>query len=115
MFGMSMTEIAIIAIFALLVLGPGELPNAARTIGKTLRDFRRAGDDLRDTFEREVMQEKPPPKLRPVAEAVSQSLPAASPSEGEPAKESAAPAVAPSDAPAVSADATAPVDPSAKV
>jgi sec-independent protein translocase protein TatB len=74
MFGMSMTEIVIIVIFALLVLGPGELPSAARTIGKTLREVRRAGDDLRDTFEREVMQEKPL-KVRPVAESVAKDAP----------------------------------------
>jgi sec-independent protein translocase protein TatB len=80
MFGMSMTEIVIIVIFALLVLGPGELPAAARTIGKTLRDVRRAGDDLRDTFEREIMQEKPL-QIRPVAEAVAKgSTPPPAPS-----------------------------------
>lgn len=55
MFGMSMTEIVIILVIALLVLGPEELPKAAKSIGKVLRDVRRAGDDLRTTFEREVM------------------------------------------------------------
>jgi Tat protein translocase TatB subunit len=66
MFGMSMTEIIIIAVIALILLGPKDLPNAARTLGKAYRDVKKAGDDLRDTFEREVMQEptkptKPPP------------------------------------------------------
>lgn len=65
MFGMSMTEVMIILVVALLVLGPNELPKAARTLGKTLRDVRRASEDLRDTFEREVMADKPPPKIRP--------------------------------------------------
>ncbi len=75
MFGMSMTEIIIIAIFALIVLGPKELPQVARTVGKTLRDVRKASDDLKETFEREVMLEKPPPAIRPVAEAVAQGTP----------------------------------------
>jgi sec-independent protein translocase protein TatB len=95
MFGMSMTEIVIIVIFALLVLGPGELPAAARTIGKTLREVRKAGDDIRDTFEREVMQEKPL-KIRPVAEAVSKDPPPPESQAGalaEPALPSAEPAL----------------------
>jgi Tat protein translocase TatB subunit len=66
MFGMSMTELMIIAVIALILIGPDELPKAARTIGKTLRDIQKAGDELRDTFEREVMTEvkkptEPPP------------------------------------------------------
>ena len=115
MFGMSMTEIVIIVIFALLVLGPGELPAAARTIGKTLRDVRKAGDDLRDTFEREVMQEKPL-KIRPVAESVAKDAPANPPATEPGALPPAAidatsppqatePAVDPSQAPGPAADA----------
>lgn len=65
MFGMSMTEIIIIAVIALLVLGPKDLPNAAKTLGKAYRDVKRAGDDLRDTFEREVMQEPKKPTAPP--------------------------------------------------
>lgn len=84
MFGMSMTEMIIIAVFALLVLGPKELPNVAKTVGKTLRDFRRAGDDLKETFEREIMQDKPAPKIRPVVDAVAQ-VPAAPVPGAEPA------------------------------
>ena len=57
MFGMSMTELIIIGVLALILIGPDELPNAARTIGKTLKELRKAGDDLRDTFDKEIMQE----------------------------------------------------------
>jgi len=85
MFGMSMTEIAIIAVVALLILGPGELPQAARTLGKAWRQMQRAGDDLRDTIHREIMEERPVPKLRPVAE----SLPAGTPAPETPAPEAA--------------------------
>lgn len=70
MFGMSMTEIMIIAVVALLVLGPKELPNVAKTLGKTLRDLRRAGDDLKDTFEREL-NDTPKPPTAPPADAVA--------------------------------------------
>lgn len=67
MFGMSMTEVVIILVVALILIGPKELPSIARTLGKTLRDVRKASDDLRDTFEREVMQEPVRPKKPPAA------------------------------------------------
>lgn len=100
MFGMSMTEIVIIAVVALLILGPDELPKAARTVGKTLRDMRKVSDDLRDTFEREVLEEKPV-RIRPVAEAVAASAPlepvaappADAPPDPAPAVDSPAPPV----------------------
>lgn len=56
MFGMSMTEIVIIAILALVLLGPDRLPDAARTIGKTVRDLKKATDGLKDQIETELHQ-----------------------------------------------------------
>lgn len=47
MFGLGTWEIAIILLVALLVLGPDKLPQLARTIGKGLREIRRATSDLR--------------------------------------------------------------------
>jgi sec-independent protein translocase protein TatB len=54
MFGLGFGEIVIIAILALLVLGPDRLPDAAKTIGKTLRDLRRATDDIKGQIETEL-------------------------------------------------------------
>jgi sec-independent protein translocase protein TatB len=54
MFGLSMGEIVIIAVLALLLLGPDRLPDAAKTLGKGLRDLRRATEDLKDQVEREI-------------------------------------------------------------
>jgi len=68
MFGMSATELVIILVIALLVLGPKELPNVAKTLGKTLRDVRQAGEDLRDSFQGEMrglMDDRPPPRVPP--------------------------------------------------
>jgi sec-independent protein translocase protein TatB len=47
MFGMSFMELAIVAVLALVLLGPDELPGAARKIGKALRALRQATDGLR--------------------------------------------------------------------
>ncbi len=54
MFGLSFGELLIIAVLALLLLGPERLPEAAKTIGKSLRDLRRVTDDLKDQMEREL-------------------------------------------------------------
>lgn len=65
MFGMSGTEIAIILVLALLLLGPDKLPEVARGLGKGLRDFRRTTDDIRNTVETEFLRMDDPP-ARPV-------------------------------------------------
>jgi sec-independent protein translocase protein TatB len=59
MFGLSFGELAIIAILALLLLGPDRLPDAARTLAKGLRDLRRASEDLKDKLgsEKKVVEE----------------------------------------------------------
>lgn len=102
MFGMSMTEVVIILVIALLVLGPKELPKAAKAIGKTLREVRRAGDDLRTTFEREVMyddKELRRPVKAPEGAVAARGATPDEPSQAEPAalSEAGAPA-APSEA-----------------
>jgi sec-independent protein translocase protein TatB len=53
MFGMSGTELIIIAIVALLLFPPHKLPEMARTLGKTLREFRKATEGIRQTVEQE--------------------------------------------------------------
>lgn len=59
MFGLGIWEIALIGIVALLVLGPDKLPDAARSLGKALNDFRRAGEDMK----RDIMETPPTPKV----------------------------------------------------
>jgi len=54
MFGLSFGELAIVAILALVLLGPDKLPETARTLGKTLKDLKKATDGLKDQFESEM-------------------------------------------------------------
>ena len=54
MFGLSFGEIVIIAILALLLLGPDKLPDTMKMLGKGMRDLRKATDDLKDQVEREI-------------------------------------------------------------
>ncbi len=67
MFGLSFTELAIIAILALLLLGADRLPDAARTVGKGLRELRRATEDLKDQLETEVYADERRRRQLPVA------------------------------------------------
>jgi sec-independent protein translocase protein TatB len=53
MFNIGSSEIAVIAVAALLILGPKRLPEMARGIGKFLREFRRQTDEVRNVVERE--------------------------------------------------------------
>jgi len=48
------TELLIIVIIALVVFGPKRLPELGRTVGKGLREFRRASNDLKRSLEEEI-------------------------------------------------------------
>jgi sec-independent protein translocase protein TatB len=54
MFGLGFGEIVIVAILALVLLGPDRLPEAAKTLGKTLQDLKKATDGLRGQLEAEM-------------------------------------------------------------
>jgi TatA/E family protein of Tat protein translocase len=45
-----MTELLVILVIGLLVLGPKKLPELARSLGRGLAEFRRASTDLRREF-----------------------------------------------------------------
>lgn len=42
MFNIGMGELILVAVVALIVLGPDKLPETARAFGKALREFKRA-------------------------------------------------------------------------
>ncbi len=57
MFGsLGLAEILFILALALLVFGPKRLPEVGRTLGKSLREFRRATSDLKRSVESEIGQ-----------------------------------------------------------
>jgi len=47
-------EMAVIFIVALVLFGPKKLPELGKTVGKALTEFRRARDELKTTFDREM-------------------------------------------------------------
>jgi sec-independent protein translocase protein TatA len=42
-------ELIIILVIALLILGPGKLPEVGAAFGRTIREFRKASTDLQDS------------------------------------------------------------------
>ena len=48
------SELMLIGLVALIVFGPRKIPELARTVGKTMAEFRRSTDDFKKTWEREA-------------------------------------------------------------
>ncbi|MGC3999688.1 MAG: twin-arginine translocase TatA/TatE family subunit [Anaeromyxobacter sp.] len=66
MFGLSFGELVIIAVLALLLLGPDKLPEAAKQAGKLMRQFKSATDDIKGQIETELYADtRPKPSLVP--------------------------------------------------
>ena len=55
--GLGSTELLLILVVALIFFGPRKLPQLARSMGKGLAEFRKASDDFKRTWEREVALE----------------------------------------------------------
>jgi sec-independent protein translocase protein TatA len=47
-------ELLIIFIIALLIFGPRKLPKLGKSLGKSLAEFKRASNDLKNTLEEEI-------------------------------------------------------------
>lgn len=58
MFGIGMQELIIIAIIALLIVGPKKLPDLAKTLGKGFSEFKRATEDVTDDIKETLKEDK---------------------------------------------------------
>ena len=52
------TELLFILVMALVFFGPRKLPQLSRTLGKNVAEFRRASEEFKRTWEREVSLEE---------------------------------------------------------
>lgn len=77
MFGIGGTELFIIAIFAFIIFGPDKVPELARTLGKAMKVFKSAQEDMEKVIKAEVYS--------PFSENEREKVAAAA-TDGEPAR-----------------------------
>jgi TatA/E family protein of Tat protein translocase len=97
-------ELVIILVIALLILGPGKLPDVGAALGKSIKEFRKASSDVQEAVTINVDTSPLPQTPAPA--------PAPQPAPAAPAAPAAAVAAAVAAAPAPVAEA-APVAPAA--
>jgi TatA/E family protein of Tat protein translocase len=61
-------ELVIILVIALIILGPGKLPDVGASLGKSIREFRKASSDIQDSVRVETTP-LPATPAQPVAVA----------------------------------------------
>ena len=67
MFGIGFSELILIFIVALLVLGPKRLPEVAKTLGRFYRDIKSTVDEVKEV----IVEEPTKPHTPPVEEKLS--------------------------------------------
>lgn len=84
MFGLGFWEIAVILGLALIVFGPSKLPELARSLGRGLKEFRKATDELKSTIDAEMHAPDPKPEPPKPAESLPETVASPSPFKAKP-------------------------------
>jgi TatA/E family protein of Tat protein translocase len=90
MFGMGISEILVVLVIALIVIGPAKLPEIAKSLGKAMGEFKRATNELKDT----IKVPDPPRSYTPIG--ISKKAPVAktdAPASETPEKRSSEPTI----------------------
>src|SRR5258705_12260086 len=61
MLDIGLQDLVVIFVIALLVFGPKNLPQLGRSLGRAMREFRRASDEFRSTIETNLQINEPDP------------------------------------------------------
>jgi TatA/E family protein of Tat protein translocase len=78
-------ELVIILVIALLILGPGRLPDVGSALGKSLREFRKASSDIQDAVKVDTSPLPPDQAAAPAAPVGAAPAAAESPTAAAPA------------------------------
>ncbi len=70
---LGMQEMIGLFVIALVLFGPKKLPELGRTLGKALTEFRRAKNELKNTFEAHMNELEKETRIEPVKEFTSPS------------------------------------------
>lgn len=85
LFGMGTPEILVIMVVALIIFGPGKLPEIGAQVGKAVRDFRRITKEMTSEFEGSISDvqssvgevKQTVSNVQKETAAIAQSIPAA--------------------------------------
>jgi sec-independent protein translocase protein TatA len=66
---LGMQEIIVIFVLALIIFGPRKLPDLGKSLGKSIAEFKKASNELKQTWEEEVRVEKE--KISEIAKDIS--------------------------------------------
>lgn len=73
MFGIGSTELLVILVVALIVLGPKSLANVSRTLGKAVGEFRRVSTDFQRTLNAEAADDDLRQRKKEAAQAAREA------------------------------------------
>jgi sec-independent protein translocase protein TatA len=72
-------ELIVILVIALLILGPGKLPDVGSALGKSIREFRKASSDIQDATRVDTSPLPPSTTSAPAAPPPAATEPSAEP------------------------------------